>query len=438
MRSDVRLTGARGAIAIQFAMLAFGFFALAAVVIDVRLASLAQQQMQVAADFAALEGLYERGFYPAGDPRVAARETVRRVFDDDLRPANGDPMKYGAGPLLALTGGQPGSNGSALVTVTAPGVYDPVLELNTANARSGDIVLGRYVSSDTAHFEAADYSRTDFVPTPALSSTAVLVRLRRTADATGLDRVPGVSSSGPPLPFLFGLASTMHAEPGSSYNPRTDGLSVSATSIAATRRALEIAGPGPNYGYTTLQTFVLFSAGSGVPAGQPFPRPPGQPYPAGSPLFVDFWDTTPAGTPTDVIVRPDGYLERIVGGVGSGRAVGYVSRILGTQDSPVTRVGQIADIIAYPFFFPGETFVPIARSVSGNMKAIGFGWVGVEDISAGAGPPRARIYRGVGGLRIGGPNAVSVPALAALAADPALVVAHAGFPDAITAPVLVR
>jgi len=228
--SELTRSGARGAIMIQFAALAFGFFAIAAVVIDVRLAYLAHQQMQTASDFAAIEGLGERDDPngPVGTfVRTVASESVRRSFDDDLNPANGDPMQYGAGPVMTLSGGQPGSNGSALLTVSPNRVYDPILELNKPNATSGDIVLGSFDPTDTAHQEAGDYTRTDFVAGAAANpgaSDALLVRIRRTTNRSGLDEVAGVASAGPAIPFLFGLGSTMHQTPGSVYKNKERGL----------------------------------------------------------------------------------------------------------------------------------------------------------------------------------------------------------------------
>lgn len=454
MRSETRPARAGGAIAIQFALLAFAFFAIAAVVIDVRLASLAQQQMQAAADVAALEGLRQKGISPGTSQRTVASDTVRRFFDDDLRPANGDPMQYGAGPLVTLTGGHAGSNGSA--QLTASGVYDPVLELNAANAPWGDIVLGSHDAADTAHLEDADYTRSDFAPTSDAAASAVLVRVRRTANATGLDRIAGVSSSGPPLPFLFGLASTMHAAPGSAYDPRTRGLSVQAASIAATRRAIEVSGPGPSYGFPTLQVFVLFSPGPGLPPGQPFP-PPGQfgttPANGAPPPGLTFtrprgplgplygiWDDLVVGQSFQVDVDSDGFLHLVgSGGGGATHVVGYFGRELGTQDGPLTRVGQIADLLLGSFPFSGATFVPVVRSINGTVRVIGFGFVSVSvGVTPGTGGRRLTVTKLAGGIRAGGPNAVSIRALRDLAADPALVLAHSQFTDPVTAPVLVR
>ncbi|MEZ6090005.1 MAG: Tad domain-containing protein [Pirellulaceae bacterium] len=66
---------------VLLAMLLFGLFAMAALVIDLGFARLTQRQMQVAADSAALEGLRYRDVVPPGatttDTELARREYVR-------------------------------------------------------------------------------------------------------------------------------------------------------------------------------------------------------------------------------------------------------------------------------------------------------------------------------------------------------------------------
>ena len=90
---------------VQVALIVFALCGLLSLVVDVGYARLTQGQMQNAADAAALEGLRKRDVgvrTPAGqfvnDPfasdclrRAAANRMVRRTFDDDLEPANGDP-----------------------------------------------------------------------------------------------------------------------------------------------------------------------------------------------------------------------------------------------------------------------------------------------------------------------------------------------------------
>ncbi len=102
-----------GYVMVLLAMMLFGIFAMAALVIDIGFARLTQRQMQTAADAAALEGLRS-----VGDPsssfeirQDAAAWFVTQTFDDDLDPGNGDDGMatlggpFGAGPLVDFTAG---------------------------------------------------------------------------------------------------------------------------------------------------------------------------------------------------------------------------------------------------------------------------------------------------------------------------------------------
>lgn len=452
----------RGAVAIQFAMLTFAFFGIAAVLIDMRLAVHAQQLMQHAADSAALEGLGRREATVPPNMRQAASDRVQVCFDDDLDPSNGDPMNFGAGPVIDLVNGIGPDNSSAQLVVGTPPVLDVVPELNTGNAVHGDIVTGTFDPLATTHVENSDYTRSDFTPAAAPPGRgAMLVRMRRTPDRFGLDQIPGVSSSGPPLPFLFGFGSTMHGDGVSGYDPRTDGVTVRATSIADARRAVQISGPGPNSGFARLQRFVLFSSatpGVGhpfVPPGNQFPSfggaatvqtAPAHLYPApgsqvtpilpvGAATFAGPWDDWSVGTIVTIEVDANGYFRLVTSGV-PGAIIGFRSRRIGTQDSRVYRVGQIADALPTSPIAIGEHYVPIVRSVDGYLRAIGFGRVGVLQESVS--PLRYRIRKLIGGIWGSDASAVDPAGIEALAAVPGLRPAHAAFTNASCAPVLVR
>lgn len=224
----------RGTVLVLFVLLAFGLMGLAAVVLDVGLARLSQRQLQSAADAAALEGVRWRDERTDEQRRQAALELARLSFE-------------GTGtPRLELTGGVGDLN--ALQTLAGAGLLDPTaaLQLNLDNAPHGDLVVGNYFDTGNQDYdpatprdENAAYQRRDFVP--AQDGTAVLARLRRTNDFQGLDRVDGVSSSGPPLPLLFGRGSTIQAaDPSAGYSPRHHGLSVRATAIADARPVLTV------------------------------------------------------------------------------------------------------------------------------------------------------------------------------------------------------
>jgi hypothetical protein len=97
------------------------------------------------------------------------------------------------------------------------------------------MVAGTYlpIPDRTGPDENPDYTRNDgFTSTAGTTPDAFLMRLRRTSDRDPLAREDGVSTSGPPVPFLFGRGATISAVPGSNYNPRRDGVTVRAAAIA--------------------------------------------------------------------------------------------------------------------------------------------------------------------------------------------------------------
>lgn len=239
----------RGTVLILFALLSVGLMGLAALLIDMGIARLTQQQMQMAADTAALEGLRGRDATTLDPNRAFAGELVQSLFDDDLDPSNGDAWSFGAGPRLVLTD-TPGLsditnlNAGQLLTVEEPRVYKPALQANAADEVSGDLVSGSFRGDGESHFEETDYERQDFIPHSVDSSLprdALLVRLRRTNDFQGLDNEPGVSSSGDALPLLFGRGTLIHGgDPSNGYSVRHHGVSVRSTAIAQARPALTI------------------------------------------------------------------------------------------------------------------------------------------------------------------------------------------------------
>lgn len=241
-----------------FAFFFIAFFGLFAVVVDLGIARTTQMQMQNSADVAALEGLAGRDAV-LGDP--AAADLQRRqlaalfatlVHDDDLvRGTANTGFLLGAGPTLETgVGGVADPAGGLLVS---DGPWIPALQTNEAANRSfGDLVAGQYAALELGnegrvdwHTEASDYARNDFEPNAA--GNAFLARLRRTRGNNAVDDVPGVSSAGPTIPYLFGLGSGALSTPDPDvYDPRRDGLTIRATAIADGRRvtAAGLALPG--------------------------------------------------------------------------------------------------------------------------------------------------------------------------------------------------
>src|SRR3989454_4956008 len=282
--------------------------------------------MQNAADAAALEGLRQRDVgvrnpltgQMVNDPfasdclrRAAANRIVRRTFDDDLDPADGDPQyQFGAGPVSDLTDGVTSVHALQTISVPDSHVYKPDPQLNQLNQVSGDMVSGRFcytadpVPSEGGVYELQDivcaepqhgtgsYARNDFNPnlTPpgaptglsgcpaaddvppdpwplggsgslsTVDDNAFLVRLRRSNDFQDLagQMESNIGSSGPSLPLTFGKGTTIHGDdPNSGYSVRRDGLTVRATAIATIRPAMHVGLPQTNPVQPGVTNFAL-------------------------------------------------------------------------------------------------------------------------------------------------------------------------------------
>lgn len=268
-----------GSVLVIFALSLLIIFALAALTIDMAIMRLSQRQMQTASDSAAVVGLSLRD--TSLDRRVAAREQVSFVFDDDFNTAS-DAFQFGAGPTYNRTSilgfGLDGG------TINSTSVYDPVLQANAANAAHGDMLSGDYVFGqrhDEGYNVLNPYERDDFPsgfdelasPTPPNS---FLVRVRRTRNTSGLDSQAGVSSSGPAIPLVFGRGTAIARAAGSSFDPRNDGFSFVSTSIADAQPTLALGPvhtPGmiapsgiPGTGYFSLDAGYWSLLTEGVPA----------------------------------------------------------------------------------------------------------------------------------------------------------------------------
>jgi hypothetical protein len=288
MRIGTQSSQRTGTTLILCALMLFVIFAVAALVIDMGFVRLTHREMQTATDSAAREGLRYRDTVPAWlqdlkntnadlfaqmqakniDPATSAPDEVRRfmatnqvneTYQDLTDPVTGKVTQFGAGPEFQVSGGtgagyaeqtiaipgiDPATGGAVPIGVTA---YKPRLQLNKGNAQEGDLRSGNFsavpISPDV---EQADYSRSDFSqpPTGTLPD-AFLIRLRRTNDPRGnqrvpLDNEPDISTTGNALPLLFGQATLIHAADPNAYSYRRDGVSVRGTSIAQGRPALAV------------------------------------------------------------------------------------------------------------------------------------------------------------------------------------------------------
>lgn len=210
-----RTRGDRGAVLVLAIALLFAVFAIAAVVVDLGLASLEQQRMQDASDAAAIEGL-------RGDRGQGAAFASLSMAPIDASIADSDAVVVGGE-------GEWGAN----ATLTLSQRWIPAMQANVDDAPHGDFVGGTYFPMAN-HTERSDYLRDDFAA--AVGDRALLARLRRTHDPLGLDAQEGIASRGAPLPFLCGRGALIDGS-SDAYDPRRDGITVRATSIAEGRPA---------------------------------------------------------------------------------------------------------------------------------------------------------------------------------------------------------
>ncbi|MEL6431973.1 MAG: pilus assembly protein TadG-related protein [Planctomycetota bacterium] len=411
-----------GAVLIFFAFFFLAFFGLFAVVVDLGIARTTQLQMQSSADVAALEGLAGRDLDPSD---FAASDLARRqlasafaglVFDEDLdRSTAPDQFLLGAGPVL--------DNGVAGVDMPAGGLlvagapYLPALQTNeAANVQSGDLVAGTYESVDPVdpgrvdwHREASDYGRPDFVADA--SGTAFLARLRRTRPTEPLDRVPGVSSAGPTLPYLFGLGSGALSTPDADvYDPRRDGITVRAVAVADARRAT--------------------AAGLAQP-GFPGLAPVARDVATGSVRWLSFDEAAWIAAPPDLAFTVDVDGSGAVSGPITGAAVFGQAQLggrlaEGTAQIPATAPAELAGILYASLHARDAT--------AGVLRVRGF--VAVQVLSVTVVPGGAlRIQASKVGPYIAPRNATAQPTAAA---DAAFALPPPAGGDALLAPVLAR
>ncbi|MBL8858363.1 MAG: Tad domain-containing protein [Planctomycetes bacterium] len=396
---------------VLFAVLLVVFFAIAGVSIDLGLASLTQQQMQVAVDPAALEGVrlrdysvYEHISDPNRRPKVS--NLVRLVFDDDLHPTGGtqasgavpglppddaDQLQLGAGPMLRVSGqgsgpmapggvlgfqGDP-SQPSSPVTPTWD---DPILQGNmlpgpvVGNFDNGDMVSGTY-HDDAEHTEPGNYQRPDF--TRGVNGTSgpwealgFLVRMRRTTGANPFDNQVGKASHGPTVPLLFALGSTLRKSDSSQWDPRRDGMTVRATAIAVARPALR-ASPAP----------INPTTGDPIASESDAPSPMIGLHAAA--MSIDYWTSLSPGANwsnavNSLTIGPDGSL------TAGGQVRGFLVRA-----NTVTSVGQpIIPDAAAPMLTgirPGYVaiYARIPAGAGGTDRVIGYGFSDVGKNSDG-------------------------------------------------------
>lgn len=277
-----------GYVMVLFAMMICGIMAMAALVIDIGFARLAQRQMQSAADSAAIEGLRFRDTLPPMaqtqdlemERRVRASQQVSQVFDDNLLADSSDPFNYGAGPIIRFddrgddgvyanefiySEDNPSTNDPEIGSLPKVPVYKPKLAINLADDSRGDMVAGNFDSvnvnpkfdntkTSRGHNEYRDpgtdeYIRRNFtIPPVGDPANAFLVRIRRTDETFSPD--DAVGTSGETLPYLFGRGALMF-DKDTPDDPRhliRDGIKVRATAIADSRPVVRVWPELPSFG----------------------------------------------------------------------------------------------------------------------------------------------------------------------------------------------
>jgi hypothetical protein len=342
----------------QFVLLIWALLAISALAIDMGFVTLTRNEMQTAADSAALEGLRQRDALGDALRRNAAAGFVTQTFSE---PDPNSDRQPGAGPDFTLTGGVTDLNALQTLSVPHPPnpyVYEPALKTNAENQPYGDMVSGCWKNPPPGAFaqENSDYARNDFDPaaTPAAgpcpadiaAAPSFLVRLRRSISGdvnrdNPLDIDATHSSAGKTLPLLFGLGTTVHGDPETStYSPHVHGITVRATAIANTRPALRVG---------------IADAAHALPGAAPFV------------LARTSWEGLAAGTYTITAddAGADGFL------TASPRTT--VGQVAAGQAATLTSTGDCTNCV------PG--FVPVYQSISGNLVIVGFGamkWAGVS------------------------------------------------------------
>jgi len=241
-----------GSILTWFAVFLFALLPLMTLVVHLGMVTLTRRQMQTAVNTAAIEGLrfQDDASLTETHRRQRVRDLTSAVYDDNLNSDSADALSAGAGPTIAFDNeasdiSLPGTTFKASRTIKSSniGVYDPELELNSADARDGDMVRGQFVAT-ADHEEALDYQREDLrLPGDSgydatIGNDAFLVRLRRSGETFS----GNAGSAGPTIPFLF----VRGPYGGSEFLDRRErGTIVRATTIARARPVVTVGVPSP-------------------------------------------------------------------------------------------------------------------------------------------------------------------------------------------------
>lgn len=334
-----------GTVLVLFALLMVGIFGMLGALLDGGRLRVTRQQMDAGAECGALEGLRFKDVEGDAARRTRAARAVENLFDDDLDAANGDAMGLGAGTMPVVYDDNPFQGTIDVPTARADRAWKPAkaLAMNDSNEVHGDLVAGTHIAEGAAG-EDDSFTRGDFAPTAPRSgpadlagSPAFLVRLRRASDRLDLDRDGGASSAGPPFEWLWARGAIWHEPtPGQSNLSRADGLTLRATSIAASARALYVSSD-PVRGTFVANFALRVDAGS-------------------------LWETTAPSATINLEVQPDGLLTRA--GQEEGAAIASSARLVGAAIAP-----SLATWSAPP---ASDLIVPVYAPIDGVRQVVGF------------------------------------------------------------------
>lgn len=356
---------------------------IAALVLDLGLATATQARMQMAADVAALSGVARPDGSPASDAaaRDRARDLAARAWQD---PGGAAPRALVVQPFDPR-----GGRAAALESATPAGVRgDPprlpadfdlpanplTLQRNPANDPHGDLVRGRFQAGaadagDHLADPARRYRRDDFVADA--TGHDLLVRVRAVpAELDPLASDPPASSSLRPASLVFGQATfAAFQDPDAGYSMRHHGVPIRATSIAAARPALSVG------------LAVGGSSASGA-GGAAAPTLPGL---APFALALDDWRALLALGGSSALVASSGALVLAL-------PDGAVRPLLRVSRSGVDTVGNdVGEVLPGDLALAGDAppalplaYLPLVDTRSGSARVAAFAPVRFETAGSGA------------------------------------------------------
>jgi hypothetical protein len=329
---------------------------------------LARRQMQTGVNAAALEGMRGKGSQGVNvtddERRADAQKVLHLNFDDDLN-FDDNATTIGAGIDSSLVTRVPpkiseftyqtelgdGSGTANLLANRSQYIYRPDIQLNLTNEPHGDMVFGFYDRNQDSHSEFVtsdkrSYERDDFVinkpasPDPTTDFVdAFLVRMRRTNDPHGIDRVSGISSSGGGLPMMLGHFGWILADqPNGSHDIRRDGTVVRASAIAASQPIVAVFATSQSSEssvYQLLPYTIFIDGGNEVwrdtPLTELLADDPNNTSADLLPLRCSIGKEVISGASTTTPIDPEGYVA-VVSAINSvERIVGF--RLLGSTES---------------------------------------------------------------------------------------------------------